>query len=32
MGKAVIDDVVKVLTPRPARTKTESEEALPESQ
>ncbi|MHC8342567.1 DUF3077 domain-containing protein [Pseudomonas sp. RT6P73] len=32
MGKAVIDDVVKVLTPRPARTKTESEEELPESQ
>ncbi|MGL6246461.1 DUF3077 domain-containing protein [Pseudomonas sp.] len=31
MGKAVIDDVVKVLTPRPARTKTESEEDLPES-
>ncbi|RON54992.1 DUF3077 domain-containing protein [Pseudomonas frederiksbergensis] len=31
MGKAVIDDVVKVLTPRPARTKTESEEELPES-
>ena len=26
MGKAVIDDVVKVLTPRPARTATESEE------
>ena len=32
MSKAVIDDVVKVLTPRPARTKAESEEALPESQ
>jgi hypothetical protein len=32
MGKAVIDDVVKVLTPRPVRTKTESEEALPGSQ
>ena len=32
MGKAVIDDVVKVLTPRPARTKTESEKELPESQ
>ena len=32
MSKAVIDDVVKVLTPRPARTKTESEEVLPESQ
>ena len=31
MGKAVIDDVLKVLTPRPARTKTESEEELPES-
>ncbi|PQP06030.1 MULTISPECIES: DUF3077 domain-containing protein [Pseudomonas] len=31
MSKAVIDDVVKVLTPRPARTKTESEEELPES-
>ncbi|WP_213937482.1 DUF3077 domain-containing protein [Pseudomonas sp. dw_612] len=31
MGKAVIDDVVKVLTPRPARTKTQSEEELPES-
>ena len=26
MSKAVIDDVVKVLTPRPARTATESEE------
>ncbi|MGW8463381.1 DUF3077 domain-containing protein [Pseudomonas sp. CLCA07] len=25
MSKAVIDDVVKVLTPRPARTATESE-------
>jgi hypothetical protein len=25
MSKAVIDDVVKVLTPRPARTKDESE-------
>jgi hypothetical protein len=31
MSKAVIDDVVKVLTPRPARTKTESEEERPES-
>ena len=31
MSKAVIDDVVKVLSPRPARTKTESEEELPES-
>jgi hypothetical protein len=31
MGKAVIDDVLKVLTPRPARTKTESEEELPQS-
>jgi hypothetical protein len=30
MGKAVIDDVVKVLTPRPARTKTESEVERPE--
>ncbi|VVN68810.1 DUF3077 domain-containing protein [Pseudomonas fluorescens] len=26
MSKAVIDDVVKVLTPRPARTATESEQ------
>ncbi|WPN58592.1 DUF3077 domain-containing protein [Pseudomonas sp. P9_31] len=26
MSKAVIDDVVKVLTPRPVRTATESEE------
>ncbi|MCP1443049.1 hypothetical protein J3D54_002181 [Pseudomonas sp. GGS8] len=26
MSKAVTDDVVKVLTPRPARTATESEE------
>lgn len=26
MSKAVIDDVVKVLTPRPPRTETESEE------
>jgi hypothetical protein len=25
MSKAVIDDVVKVLTPRPARAKDESE-------
>ncbi|PWK29989.1 hypothetical protein C7534_13144 [Pseudomonas sp. OV226] len=31
MGKAVIDDVLKVLTPRPARTKTESEEELPQA-
>ncbi|MBK5416836.1 DUF3077 domain-containing protein [Pseudomonas sp. TH31] len=31
MSKAVIDDVVKVLTPRPARTKSESEAERPES-
>ncbi|TVT82342.1 DUF3077 domain-containing protein [Pseudomonas sp. H3(2019)] len=31
MSKAVIDDVVKVLTPRPARTKTKSEDQQPES-
>ncbi|MEO6679145.1 MAG: DUF3077 domain-containing protein [Pseudomonas sp.] len=31
MGKAVIDDVVKVLTRRPVRAKAESEEELPES-
>ncbi|MGE8179099.1 MULTISPECIES: DUF3077 domain-containing protein [Pseudomonas] len=31
MSKAVIDDVVKVLTPRPARTKTKSEDPRPES-
>ena len=31
MSKAVIDDVVKVLTPRSARTMTESEEERPES-
>ena len=31
MGKAVIDDVVKVLTPRPARSKTTSEDQRPES-
>ncbi|MGE8187658.1 DUF3077 domain-containing protein [Pseudomonas sp. NPDC086278] len=32
MGKAVIDDVVKVLTPRPERTKTESAAEQPERQ
>jgi hypothetical protein len=31
MGKALIDDVIQTLMPRPARTKTESEEELPES-
>ncbi|RON01768.1 hypothetical protein BK659_24980 [Pseudomonas brassicacearum] len=31
MSKAVIDDVVKVLTPRPARTNTQSEDPQPES-
>ena len=31
MGKAVIDDVVKVLTRRPLQAKTESEDELPES-
>ncbi|EJZ56868.1 DUF3077 domain-containing protein [Pseudomonas sp. MWU12-2115] len=31
MGKALIDDVIQALMPRPARTKTESEEELPES-
>ncbi|MFI8647691.1 DUF3077 domain-containing protein [Pseudomonas iridis] len=31
MGKALIDDVIQALLPRPARTKTESEEELPVS-
>ncbi|MBC8998189.1 MULTISPECIES: DUF3077 domain-containing protein [unclassified Pseudomonas] len=31
MGKALIDDVIQALIPRPARTKTESEEDFPES-
>lgn len=31
MGKALVDDVIQALMPRPARTKTESEEELPES-
>lgn len=31
MGKALIDDVIQALMPRPARTKSESEEELPES-
>ena len=31
MGKALIDEVIQALMPRPARTKTESEEELPES-
>jgi hypothetical protein len=30
MGKALIDDVIQALIPRPARTKTESEEELPD--
>ncbi|ANI52971.1 MULTISPECIES: DUF3077 domain-containing protein [Pseudomonas] len=31
IGKALVDDVMKALMPRPARTKTESEAELPES-
>ncbi|TDK57842.1 DUF3077 domain-containing protein [Pseudomonas moraviensis] len=31
MGKALVDDVIQALIPRPARTKTESEEELPDS-
>ena len=31
MGKALIDDVIQALMPRPARTKTESESEMPES-
>lgn len=31
MGKALIDDVIQALLPRPARTKTESEAEMPES-
>lgn len=31
MGKALIDDVIQALIPRPARTKTESEKELPDS-
>ena len=31
MGKALIDDVIQALIPRPARTKTESEAEMPES-
>ncbi|MBX9408297.1 DUF3077 domain-containing protein [Pseudomonas baetica] len=31
MGKALIDDVIQALIPRPTRTKSESEEDLPES-
>ena len=31
MGKALIDDVIQTLMPRPARTRTESEEESPES-
>ncbi|WP_426156021.1 DUF3077 domain-containing protein [Pseudomonas sp. TSRC2-2] len=31
MGKALIDDVIQALMPRPARTKTESEAQMPES-
>ena len=30
MGKALIDDVIQALIPRPARTKTESEAEMPE--
>jgi hypothetical protein len=30
MGKALIDDVIQALMPRPARTKTESEAELAE--
>ncbi|MFJ5254830.1 DUF3077 domain-containing protein [Pseudomonas sp. NPDC088414] len=31
MGKALLDDVIQALMPRPARTKTESETEIPES-
>ncbi|GLH43939.1 DUF3077 domain-containing protein [Pseudomonas moraviensis] len=31
MGKALVDDVIQALIPRPARTKTESEAEMPES-
>ncbi|MGU9850730.1 DUF3077 domain-containing protein [Pseudomonas koreensis] len=31
MGKALLDDVIQTLMPRPARTKTESETEIPES-
>ncbi|UST65288.1 DUF3077 domain-containing protein [Pseudomonas moraviensis] len=31
MGKALMDDVIQALMPRPARTKTESESEMPES-
>ena len=31
MGKALLDDVIQALIPRPARTKTESETEIPES-
>ena len=31
MGKALLDDVIQALMPRPARTKSESEAEIPES-
>lgn len=31
MGKALVDDVIQALIPRPAGTKTESEAEMPES-